>query len=583
MPRIDMVMPQLGESIVEGTILKWRKQVGERVEKDETLLDISTDKVDSEIPAPAAGVVADLKFPEGAVVAVGSVVAIIDTAAAAGSPPPPPAAPRSAPPAQPPPPPARPAQAATPASAPPPPPAGGEFDLQNEMLRRAKKGERIVSKEEMAAIERAVSGGAPRPSRATRAAAAAVAEPPAPPPAPTSTATATTAAPPAPVAAPARLSGDGAHFFSPLVREIARQESVTVAELETIAGAGSGGRVTKNDLLAYIASRASRGAAVADHSARPSAGEDFAGRPASAAAPEPVATQAARLAGVPAQSPPAPATPRAAAGAGAGRAGAATGGEFLPPVRHVKPAYDPERVTVQPMDRMREMIAEHMVRSLATAAHVTSLSEADVHRLVGYRDAQKEAYAAREGHKLTYTPFFVQAAARALADFPMVNASVDGATIILRKDINIGVAVALPSGGLIVPVVRNADSLNQKGLNVAVNDLAERARQNALKPDDVSGGTFTITNPGIFGTLSGMAVINQPQVAILGIGAIKKRPVVVNDAIAVRPVMMVSLTYDHRIVDGMLGGQFLQRFVEYLENFAPDGSIAPLRRAGDPV
>lgn len=442
MAKVDMNMPQMGESIAEGTILKWLKKPGDKIERDETILEISTDKVDSEIPAPVSGVLAEILVEEGKTVNVGTPIARIETdASAAGG-------------------------NGKAASAPAAPPAS-------------------VPKEE------------PKPA----------AKPPASPPA-----SASASAPGA--AAPGAVTAhDGDRFYSPLVRAIAKEENVSAAELAAIPGTGASGRVTKSDLMAYLEQR---------QTPRPAA-------PVVAPAPAP-ATRAAA---------PAPAA-----------------------------VYDQGRVEVVPMDNMRRRIAEHMVLSKQTSPHVYSVSTCDMTKIVHYRERVKNEFEKREGTKLTYTPFFIDAAVRALKDFPMINASIDGGNIVFKKFINIGIAVALENG-LIVPVIKSADALNMVGLARATNDIAYRARNKQLKPDEVQGGTFSITNMGSFGNLFGIPVINQPQVAILGIGAIKKTPVVVGDGIAIRDIVYLSLSYDHRLIDGAYGGQFLQRVVEYLEAFEP--------------
>ena len=439
MARVDMTMPQMGESIAEGTILKWLKKAGDKIARDETILEISTDKVDSEIPAPVSGVLAEILVEEGKTVNVGTPIARIETDASA--------------------------PAATGNGKPAPAPA--------------------------AAAQAPVAQAEPKPA----------AKPVAAPPAP--------AAPAVPAAATptAVTAHDGDRFYSPLVRAIAKEENVSAAELGTIAGTGASGRVTKNDIMAYLQQRT---------------------------APQPAA--------------PAPAAARPAA----------------PPAV----VYEQDRVEIVPMDNMRRRIAEHMVMSKQTSAHVYSVSTCDMTRIVQYRERVKNEFEKREGTKLTYTPFFIDAAVRALRDFPMINARIDGNNIVFKKVINLGIAVALENG-LIVPVIKSADALNMVGLARATNDIAARARNKQLKPDEVQGGTFSITNMGSFGNLFGIPVINQPQVAILGIGAIKKTPVVVGDGIAIRDLVYLSLSYDHRLIDGAYGGQFLQRVVDYLEAFEP--------------
>ena len=407
----------MGESIAEGTIAKWHKKVGDKITKDETLLEISTDKVDSEIPSPASGVIAELLFPEQTTVNVHTVIARISTESnATGS---------------------------APVSAPPP------------------------AAEKLAAVSQPV----PQPTQQ-------------------------------------QIPTD--RFYSPLVLNIARTESVSMSELERIPGTGSNGRVSKKDILAYVEQKKTGKVTAPVQSVSPQA----------SVAPKPAA-----------------------------------------PITYV-----PGRVEIVKMDTMRKAIAEHMVRSKHTSAHVGSVSEADLTNIVKFREKNKSAFEKREGFNLTYTPFFLDAVVKALKDFPLLNSSVDGGSIIIRKDINLGVAVALENG-LIVPVIKNAEQKSIAGLARSLNDLATRARNKKLMPDEVTGGTFTVTNPGGFGNLYGFPIINQPQVAILGVGAIKKRPVVIDDAIAIRSMVYVSMSYDHRIIDGAQGGMFMQKVVFYLENF----------------
>ncbi|NUO81747.1 2-oxo acid dehydrogenase subunit E2, partial [candidate division KSB1 bacterium] len=412
--------------------------------RDETILEISTDKVDSEIPAPVSGVITDILVEEGKTVNVGTVIAKIETDASAAS-------------------------------------SSGNG-------KAASAPPALAPKEE--------AKPASQPALAST---------------------------PAPVAAPQVAVQEDDRFYSPLVRAIAKEERISNAELATISGTGAGGRVTKNDMMAYLKQRTAPKPAVA-----PSA-------PAMPAAPVVAATPAAPVAAPPAV------------------------------------VYDQGRVEIVPMDNMRRRIAEHMVMSKQTSPHVYSVSTCDMTKIVQYRERVKNEFERREGTKLTFTPFFIDATVRALKDFPMINASLDGGNIVFKKFINIGIAVALENG-LIVPVIKSADALNLVGLARSTNDLANRARNKQLKPDEVQGGTFSITNMGSFGNLFGIPVINQPQVAILGIGAIKKTPVVVGDGIAIRDIVYLSLSYDHRIIDGAYGGQFLQRVVEYLEAFEPPRS-----------
>ena len=436
---VDLVMPKMGESIMEATVLKWHKKVGDIIKMDETLLDIATDKVDSEVPSTAGGTITELLYKENDVVPVGAVIARIDAGGAAS-----PAAPVSQP-------------AIVPAAAP-----QASAPMQN-------------------------------------------------------------AAPAAPVAAPAATGGS--RFYSPLVLNIAGKEGIGMAELENVPGTGNEGRVTKKDILDYVANRGNM--------------------------PAPAAVVAA---------PPAAAAPVAAAPAAAPSASVPSG-----------------NVEIIEMDRMRKLIADHMVRSKATSPHVTSFTEADVTNLVKWRDKVKGPFEKKYGEKITFTPIFIEAVASCIRKFPMINVSVDGDRIIVKKDVNIGMATALPSGNLIVPVIKNADTKNLIGLSKDVNSLANAARNNKLKVDDTQGGTFTLTNVGTFGSLMGTPIINQPQVAILAVGSIKKRPMVLEtadgDVIAVRHMMYLSLSYDHRVVDGSLGASFLTAVANALEAFDPKRDI----------
>lgn len=444
-------MPKMGESVAEATIIKWLKNEGDKIALDEPVLEIATDKVDSEIPSPFEGFLAKKLFNEGDVVQVGKAVALISTEAVAAAP----AAPQ------------------TPA--------------------------------------------APATATATQTATAAVA--------------AVSSAP----AAELGKTGDSGRFYSPLVRNIAKEEGITMAELETIAGSGMHGRVTKNDILGYLPHKGKLHTQVQEQVAATAVSANGNGSTTVAA---PAQTQA------PAAKPAIPLMP---------------GDEIVE------------------MDRMRKLIADHMVMSKQTSPHVTSYVEADVTNLVQWRDRIKKDFEKREGEKITFTPVFIEAVVRAIKDFPGVNVSVDGQKIIMRKNINIGMAAALPTGNLIVPVIKNADRMNLVGLTKSVNDLANRARGNKLQPDEIQGGTFTITNVGSFGNVMGTPIINQPQVAILAVGAIRKRPAVLEtpqgDVIAIRHMMFLSLSYDHRVVDGMLGGSFLRRIADYLEQFDANREI----------
>jgi pyruvate dehydrogenase E2 component (dihydrolipoamide acetyltransferase) len=457
---VDVIMPQMGESIFEGTITRWLKKPGDRVERDEPLFEISTDKVDAEIPAPSAGVLREIKVTEGQTVPIQTVVAVIDAAGAS--------------------------VAAAPAAVPAPAPA-------------------------------AQKPGAPK-------VAAAPPSPATPAPAP-----AAASAPAAP--SPAKAGGNGQKIrSSPLVRKIAKEHNVDLSSME---GSGAGGRISKKDILAAVESGGAKPAAA----------------PASSSAPF-----------SPAAMPSAPPAPAGAAGA-----------VVHPALENAVPR---ERIyfgnyEAQPMSVMRQRIAEHMVASKRVSPHVYSIDEADMTKIAKIRERSKAAFEAKYGTKLTFMPFFVRACVEALRAFPTVNASADGATVVLHREINVGIAVAL-DWGLIVPVLKNAEEKNFLGLARGMNDLAERARAKKLKPEEVQEGTFSITNPGVYGGLMGLPVINQPNVAILGIGAIQKRPMVIDDAIAVRSMVYLTLSYDHRVVDGAVAHQFVGKVKEYLEGWAEE-------------
>lgn len=449
---VDVIMPQMGESIFEGTITKWLKKPGDKIDRDEPLFEISTDKVDAEIPSPAAGVLKEIKVTEGQTVPVQTVVGTIDAAGASAA---------AAPPA-----PAKPAPAAQP---------------------RAE---------------------APKPAAAAPAPAPAAA-PAAKPAAPVS------AAPPPP--APEHHAGDGDKIrTSPLVRRMAREHQI---DLSQVPGTGAGGRVSKRDILAAV----EIGGTTAAPSAAPA--------PPSAAKPTP---------------------------------GGAPGTVLETAVPRERMYFG--HYEVQPMSIMRQRIAEHMVLSKRTSPHVYSIEEVDVTPLVALRAKLKDKFEQETGTKLTYMPFFIRAAVEGLRAFPTVNSSVDGTNLVIHKECNIGMAVAL-EWGLIVPVIKSAEEKNFLGLARAVNDLAERARGKKLKPDEVQESTFSITNPGVFGGLFGLPVINQPNVAILGLGAIEKRPVVIDDAIAIRSMVYLTLSYDHRAVDGAVAHQFMSHVKRTLQNW----------------
>lgn len=445
MAQVELKMPKMGESVHEATIIRWLKNEGDRVEADETVLEIATDKVDSEVPSTAAGILTKRLFNEGDVVQVGTAIAIISS-----------------------------------------------------------------------------GDGAPaeKPVAAPAAASASNTSPSTPvtpiPHVPAAT---------APSVAPSPVSPNGNRFYSPLVRTIAQTEGISSSELDSIPGTGAEGRVTKKDILAFVELKKNGNAPITAPS------------PANLSAQAPVIGAAQPVS-----------SPSAA------------------PVSSVS-----GDVEIIEMDRMRKLIADHMVMSKQTSPHVTSYVEADVTNLVLWRERVKKEFEKREGEKITFTPVFIEAIVRAIKDFPLINVSVEGTKIIVKKNINIGMATALPSGNLIVPVIKNADRLNLTGITKSVNDLANRARVNKLQPDEIQGGTFTLTNVGSFGNVMGTPIINQPQVAIMAVGAIRKKPAVIEtpmgDAIAIRYMMFLSMSYDHRVVDGSLGGRFIRKVADYLEAF----------------
>jgi 2-oxoglutarate dehydrogenase E2 component (dihydrolipoamide succinyltransferase) len=425
----EVVMPKLGESIIEATITKWLKKEGDAVTEDEAIVEIATDKVDSEIPSPVEGKLKKLNFAEGDVVPVGTIIALIDM--------------------------------------------GGEG------AQEASESAEIEPTKPEVKTEPVVEQSEPAVTTDYSA---------------------------------------SERFYSPLVKSIAKSEKLATAELDSIKGSGKDGRISKSDILQYLEDKKS-GKVIPSVSI-------LSGKPAAPKVLE---------------------QPLVKAG---------SGDEIIE------------------MDRMRKLIADHMVMSKHTSPHVTMFHDVDMTIIVNWRNKIKDQFQKREGEKLTFTPIFIEATAKALKDFPLVNASVDGYNIIKRKNINIGMATALPGGNLIVPVIRNADQKNLAGLAKDVNDLANRARNNKLNPDEIQAGTFTITNFGQFGNLTGAPIINQPQVAILGVGTIQKKPVVIEtengDVIAIRHMMILSLAFDHRIVDGSLGGMFLQRVAKYLQEFDPN-------------
>ena len=441
MAQFELILPKMGESVAEATITTWLKNEGDFIEAEESVVEVATDKVDSEVPSPVSGTLVKIISSVNDVAQVGAAIAIIETEGSGET------------------------EAAT-ESAPAPAPAVEEV---------------------VAEIETQVAAAAQ---------------------------TVAPAAPNAPIA-----KNSNGRFYSPLVRSMAKEEGIGQAELDQIKGSGKDGRVTKKDVLAYLEG----------------------GRNAPAAAPAPAATPAVTPAAAP-KAPAATATPS------------------------ITPSAGDEIIE---MDRMRKLIADHMVNSVQTSPHVTSFVEADMTKVVLWRNKVKKSFQEKHGEKITFTPIIMEAIVKAIQDYPMINVSVDGSNIIKHGNINVGMAAALPSGNLIVPVVKNADQLSLLGLTKAVNDLANRARNNALKPDEISGGTYTLTNVGTFGNLLGTPIINQPQVAIMAAGAIVKKPAVVEtpegDLIAVRHKMFLSHSYDHRVVDGALGGMFVKRVAEYLE------------------
>ncbi len=440
MAQYELLLPKMGESVAEATIIKWTKQPGDMIQLDDTILEIATDKVDSEVPSPVAGKLVKQLFTADDVVQVGAIIAIIETDGAIES-----------------------AQTFE-------VPAVEEVPVSMPVIENIPGTEQLTQENKQ-----------PIDFKNTE------------------------------------------RFYSPLVKNIAAQENITVAELDQLKGTGAEGRLTKDDLLNYIQSKNNGGPVVTTKATTPAPpAAPQVSKPTTAASVQPLTS--------------------------------VSGGD-----------------EIIEMDRMRKLIAEHMVMSKQTSPHVTSFVEADVTNMVKWRDKVKKSFEQRENEKITFTPIFIEAVTRAIKDFPMINVTVNGTQIIKKRDINIGMAAALPSGNLIVPVIKNADQLNLIGLTKAVNDLASRARNSKLKPDETQNGTFTLTNVGSFGNVMGTPIINQPQVAILAVGAIKKKPAVLEtefgDVIAIRHMMFLSLSYDHRVVDGALGGSFVRRVADYLENW----------------
>ncbi|MFN8395805.1 MAG: dihydrolipoamide acetyltransferase family protein [Bacteroidia bacterium] len=467
MARVELIMPKMGESIIEATILKWVVAIGGKIEQDEPILEIATDKVDSEVPSPVDGTLTEVLFKEGDVVPVGTVIAIIETAAGAG------------------------ASAA---------PANGQVKAAEVAAPVAPVAEAVV------AVAQPVAQAAPVAS------------------------------------GPLAPRSDSGRFYSPLVLNIARTEGVSMAELEQIAGSGNGGRVTKADILAYVKNPTKLAPATSN-------GSQEAKTPASSPVSQPATAAKTAVTAAP---------------------------EGYLMVKQKTYSHS-GNVDIVEMDRMRKMIAENMVYSKHVSAHVTSFVECDVTEIVLWRERNKKAFEEKYGEKLTFTPIFIEALAQVLRELPGVNISVDGDKLVYKKDINIGMAVALPTDNLIVPVLRNADQYNLAGLTARVNDLAARARDNKLKIDELEGGTYTLSNVGTFGNVMGTPVILQPQVAIMAVGAIRKKPAVIEtpmgDMIGVRHMMFLSHSYDHRVIDGALGGRFVRRLADLLERFDPKRPI----------
>ncbi|MBC7744024.1 MAG: 2-oxo acid dehydrogenase subunit E2 [Flavobacterium sp.] len=456
MAQYELLLPKMGESVAEATIIKWVKKPGESIEIDESVLEIATDKVDSEVPSPIAGTLVKTLFKEDEVVLVGAVIAIIETGS--GS---------------------------------------------------SEETAKPVASQETAKPEVKVET----------------------PPVQENISSATEQLEQISVKSPKSNFGESPKFYSPLVKSIALEEGIDLNDLDKIKGSGAEGRVTKTDILEYIKQHRNTTSIPLDDSI-------------SEVEPLKSVTDTVKQETESKKS-------------------------IDPPKALVKPVSVSGGDEIIEMDRMRKLIADHMVMSKQTSPHVTSFVEADVTNLVQWRDKVKSIFEKREGEKITFTPIFIEAVAKAIKDLPMINVSVNGTQIIKKRDINIGMAAALPSGNLIVPVIKNADQLNLIGLTRSVNDLAKRARQSQLKPDETQGGTFTITNVGTFGNVMGTPIINQPQAAILAVGAIKKKPAVIEtqygDVIAIRHMMFLSLSYDHRVVDGALGGSFVRKVADYLE------------------
>lgn len=567
--KVDVVMPKMGESIQEGKILRWLKKPGDKVERDEILLEISTDKVDTEVPSPSAGILTAILAQENDTVEVGKIIAELNTDAQASVAAPPPTAPSPAPAPAPQPTPA-PVQATAPTA------TGNQTDVvmpkmgesiqEGKILRWLKKPGDSVERDEIlleistdkvdtevpspvagtltellaaegdtvevgAVIARLGSSGATVQSSPSIAPTPTQSIPVQSAPAPTPIQVAPVHnEQSAPITSIPRTSGS--RFYSPLVRTIAEAEGISLQELDAISGTGMEGRVTKNDILTYIGKRGSTSQTTVQSIPTPA---PIIATPTSTAAPAPAPVQT----------------------------------YVAKPADSTTLAQWGQDVEVIPMDRVRQIIADHMVRSKQTSPHVTSVGEADVTQLVNFREKHKASFEQKEGFKLTLTPFFAKAIIDAVKQFPLVNVSVDGSNIIRHKKINLSFATVLNDGNLIVPVIKNSDMMNLGGISRSINDLALRARGKKLSPDEISGGTISMTNMGAWGSLFGTPVINQPQTAIIGIYAVQKRPVVreVNgeDLIAIRQMMYVSITYDHRVIDGVLASSCLRAIVQNLE------------------
>ncbi len=460
MARVEMVMPKMGESIMEATIIRWCKKIGDKVEQDETVLEISTDKVDSEVPSPTEGILKEILFPENAVVPVGQVIAIFETETVTEN-------------------------TITPASSTTPQVNTISSPVNNILVNEPQLTASVLAN--------------PMPGR----------------------------------------------FYSPLVLSIAKEEGISMAELETIPGTGKEDRVTKKDILSYVEAKK---AGKLVQQAAVSASQTVQSNVATSSTVQTVQEK-----------------PTSTYATSATSNAPSNGGIHIPKKSF---SFSGDFEIIE-MDRMRKMIAENMVYSKHVSPHVTSFVEADVTNIVLWREKVKNNFEKKYNEKLTYTPIFVWAVAKALRDFPMVNISVDEDKIIVKKNINIGIAVALPTGNLIVPVLKNADKLNLAGLAAGVNDLANRARNNKLTPDDLANGTYSLSNVGTFGNVMGTPVILQPQCAILATGAIRKKPAVIEtptgDVIGIRHLMFLSHSYDHRVIDGALGGAFVRKVADYLE------------------